>query len=276
VTDFKATYDERYLGNYREELSGFEVARWAALEHFIPVVVAIRGGEKVLDYGSGRGLHVPLWQKLFPRGELHFCDISTVAIEKLLDTYPQYASSSCAIRDDATDFASNEFDVVVSVEVMEHVESLRSYLTDIHRVLKPGGKFIWTTPCGNILSVEHIYSLLTGQIEPTAYGSRKWSWEDPTHVRRLKTGEIRFVLESLGFQDTRFRYRAHFFSFFATFFPGKRLKHLRANMRPWRLWSKVIPERLSPEFSEALMKLDYSLFRTLPNGASMIGCAVKK
>lgn len=40
----------------------------------------------------------------------------------------------------------NTYDYVVSFQVIEHIEDDHKYTEEIHRVLKPGGKFIVTTP----------------------------------------------------------------------------------------------------------------------------------
>lgn len=40
----------------------------------------------------------------------------------------------------------NTFDYVVSFQVIEHIKKDDQYVSEIHRVLKPGGKFIVTTP----------------------------------------------------------------------------------------------------------------------------------
>ncbi len=48
---------------------------------------------------------------------------------------------------------SRSFDVVVAVEVLEHIERDADFLTEVARILKPGGVFLMTTPNGN--SVEN-------------------------------------------------------------------------------------------------------------------------
>lgn len=244
-------YDKRYTGSYRENLSGFEVARWKALEHFIAKTIKPNSHLKILDYGSGSGLHVDLWRKLFPTSELFFCDISIVALEKLTNRYPEYESNVAEFRNNKAQFEDHMFDVIVSIEVMEHVEDLGDYLNDVHRLLKPNGIFIWTTPCGNKFSIEHIYNVFTNQIEKTNEGYRRWKWEDPTHIRRLKSSEIKPILLEHGFNEVRFRFRSHLFSFVCS----------RLCRGPLR------------KVGEKLMSLDYLLFRKLPNGASMIGFA---
>lgn len=46
-------------------------------------------------------------------------------------------------------FATESFDLVVSVEVLEHVEDDERFVSEVNRVLKPGGSFIMTTPNGD-------------------------------------------------------------------------------------------------------------------------------
>lgn len=41
---------------------------------------------------------------------------------------------------------SNYFDYVISFQVIEHIENDNLFVQEVHRVLKPGGKFIVTTP----------------------------------------------------------------------------------------------------------------------------------
>ncbi|MFI5204318.1 MAG: methyltransferase domain-containing protein [Flavobacteriales bacterium] len=42
--------------------------------------------------------------------------------------------------------ADNQFDFVVSFQVIEHIKNDLLFTKEIHRVLKPGGKFLCTTP----------------------------------------------------------------------------------------------------------------------------------
>ncbi|MFZ6664546.1 class I SAM-dependent methyltransferase [Peijinzhouia sedimentorum] len=247
-------YNEKYKQGYRTALTGYEYARWEALRDFIKINIKSTP-LAVLDYGAGSGLHVKLWKQLFPTSKLFFADISEVAINQLISTFPEVKGQTCIIKQNITDFTNNSFDVIVSIEVMEHVDDLDGYLSEIKRILKPGGKFIWTTPCANRLSVEHIYSYSKGQIDKTDEGYRRWHWEEPTHLRRLRSIEIKSLLQKKGFSKVKFRFRAHFFSFVCT---------------------KLVEKRILPrKISNRLMKLDYRLFRRLPNAASMIGCATK-
>lgn len=43
------------------------------------------------------------------------------------------------------------FDCVVAIEVLEHVEEDATFIKEVHRVLKPGGAFLMTTPNGDFV-----------------------------------------------------------------------------------------------------------------------------
>jgi len=45
-------------------------------------------------------------------------------------------------------FSSESFDVVLSLWVLEHLENPLKVLSEIYRVLKPGGAFFFVTPYG--------------------------------------------------------------------------------------------------------------------------------
>lgn len=252
--DQKQIYDAKYLNGYRQSLNGYEVARFQALERFIPMAVAPDRPKRVLDYGAGNGLYHPLWMKLFPDAELFQCDISSSAQEKFQERFPDQQNGRYGlIRSGRAPFADGSFDLIVSVEVIEHVSDLEAYFLDIWRLLEPGGYFIWTTPCGNALSIEHLYAFFTGQIERSATGERRWHWEEPTHLRRLQSREIRASMRKSGFSDFIFRYRAHLFSFLCTY--------------PMAKWPEKRKERI--------MGWDYRFFRLFPNAASMVARARK-
>jgi len=250
---FNNIYDHRYANGYREHLWGYEAARWWAIEHFIGRRFPVQSVANVLDYGAGSGLYVKLWENLFPNAELYFCDPSSVARDKFVGAFPQYAGRYKLMSRDEAPFHPESFDLVVSVEVIEHVQKLADYLGDIQRVLRRNGVFFFTTPCGNAYSIEYVYAKLRGQIEKTQEGFRRWKWEDPAHLRRLKSCELESVLMKTGFSNVQFRFRAHLFSFLCSYLTGSRISWV----------------------AEWLMGLDYRWFRRLSNGASMMGIASK-
>ncbi len=245
-------YDERYLHGYRDDLSGYETARCAAIKDLIIHILEINSTNlKILDYGCGSGAHVKLWERAFNEPDLYFCDISPVALDKLKEKHPRYSENVSIINGDKTDFKDQQFDIIVSIEVMEHVLNLDAYLDEIYRLLKDGGLFIWTTPCSNPNSIEYIFSRITNQIETTYEDYIRWSWEDPTHIRRLDSEQATNALINVGFFEPQIRFRSHFFSFICT----------KLFVGPLR------------KYSHHFIILDWKLFKHFKNGASMVGVA---
>jgi SAM-dependent methyltransferase len=50
-----------------------------------------------------------------------------------------------------SELPDDAYDLVVSVEVLEHVEDDERFVSEVSRVLKPGGTFIMTTPNGDFV-----------------------------------------------------------------------------------------------------------------------------
>ena len=87
---------------------------------------------------------------------------------------------------DALDFPDASFDVVLSCDVLEHLDDDGKALREIRRVLRPGGYGIITVP------------------------AHKWLWSDHDialeHRRRYSSGELRGKLKAANFRIVRFSY----------------------------------------------------------------------
>lgn len=65
------------------------------------------------------------------------------------------------LEHDVFPFPSNQFDLVILSEVLEHLSTSPQHLfRQVRRVLKPGGYFVITTP--NVLRWQNLFSLLLG------------------------------------------------------------------------------------------------------------------
>ena len=148
----------------------------------------------LLDFGAGQGLLVrriyseSLAQKITcvdftPRPEGISADISW--IEANLDSPLRFSDSM--------------FDVVVSTEVIEHLENPRAAFREIWRVLRPGGQFILTTP--NQESLRSILSLIFARHFAAFLGDSY-----PSHIVALLEMDLRRICLETGFIQPFFRY----------------------------------------------------------------------
>lgn len=129
-----------------------------------------------------------------------------------------------AIYDDMTRtrLAERSFDVVVAVEVLEHVAEDGLFVSNVARVLKPGGWFVMTTPNGDAVPIPHnpdhkrhyrrsqLEQLLAGHFDDVnvvyairasrfrSWGLKSWSPRRPVQTVRSMLGNVFNSLESYG------------------------------------------------------------------------------
>ncbi|MBU2528609.1 MAG: class I SAM-dependent methyltransferase [Candidatus Omnitrophota bacterium] len=84
---------------------------------------------------------------------------------------------------DKLDFPDNYFDYITMLAVIEHVKKPDEIISEIHRALKPGGKFIFTTPRK---SAEKLIRLYAKDID-----SEHESYFDYEKVEKLAAGLFR-------------------------------------------------------------------------------------
>lgn len=130
--NIQAFYEHKYT-------EGVELPR-TSKQYAIDCVAA---GERlsILDVGCGSGLNS---RALAAKGhQMSGIDISEAAIE-------QYRSYGFEGRtgdiESGLDFGDSTFDVVLCTEVIEHMTSPEILVSEMKRVLKPGGQLILSTP----------------------------------------------------------------------------------------------------------------------------------
>jgi ubiquinone/menaquinone biosynthesis C-methylase UbiE len=100
------------------------------------------GCERVLDGGCAfGGGTAPLAAKA---KIVCGCDPSPELIGRARKDYPGIQFEICPLE--KTPYASDSFDAITLTDVLEHVADEKAALDEMFRVLKPGGRFIITTP----------------------------------------------------------------------------------------------------------------------------------
>lgn len=145
---------------------------------------------KILDVGCGSGRGMEEFKKY---GEVFGFDISPEA----LDFCRQRGLKNVQLADlnQKLPYDDNSFDLVVALDVLEHVEKDVFALSEIKRILKENGRFLLSVPAHPKL----------------------WSYWDEIiyHKRRYTQNELKGKLENAGFVIKRLTY-AHLFIFLPT------------------------------------------------------------
>lgn len=137
-------------------------------------------GLRVLDYGCGDGALLGLISHAAGEsGRAVGLDPNDDA-RKLAEFMLTKHRLSADVEASSQGLASESFDRVICSEVIEHVHDVDALIAEIHRVLKPGGRAVVTTP-----------------IRMTE------SPEDPNHVREWFPTEFRALFENGPFEMER-------------------------------------------------------------------------
>jgi SAM-dependent methyltransferase len=138
---------------------------------------------RVLDLGCGDGR----LSAALDAAELTAADVSRVALDRARPRLP--GARIVELEPDAPlPFRDGAFELVLAAETVEHVRDLQLFLSEIRRVLVPGGRLALTTPA-------------TGPLVRPG---------DPLspHLRRFTSGSLRRVLDDLGFDVESLRRRS--------------------------------------------------------------------
>jgi SAM-dependent methyltransferase len=160
--------------------------------HLVELVRGLGASERALDLGGGDGR---LGGELSAR-ELTVADTSQVALERARRRLP--AAHLVHLEPDAPlPLPDSAFDLVLAVDVVEHVRDVQLLLSEARRVLRPGGRLAVSTPA---------HSRLTG-LDVLARGfERRFDPLSP-HLRFLSRRSLRRLLDALGFEVLSLRRR---------------------------------------------------------------------
>ena len=121
------------------------------------------------------------------------------------DIRPEHAPTMVCNLAEAIPLADHTVDLVIAGEIIEHIAHSRRFLSEIHRVLAPGGRLLLSTP--NIVSFKYRVAFLLGRIPAhAARADYTYRAGDPAngwgHVRDYSFAELRMVLQDNGFKVT--------------------------------------------------------------------------
>ena len=154
----------------------------------------LESGDLVLDLGCGEGRHVI---SAYTEADVHSIGVD-LSLEDLKTARERFSSFDEPDNTSKTfglssanalqlPFADNTFDKVICSEVLEHIPDYRGALSEIERVLKPGGLFCASVP--RRWPEQICWALSKGYYNPPG-----------GHLRIFRSTELRSEVEGLGFQ----------------------------------------------------------------------------
>lgn len=152
--DVKIFYNEREI----EGSSGYLRKKVLKIIEFHQIKA-----DKYLDIGTGNGDFTLMISSQICSNEIFGIDINNEAVS--LAKEKGINSFALNINNQKLPFPNDYFDLITSMDIIEHLTNSDNLLNEVFRVLKPGGVFLVSSP--NIGSWLSIISLLFGYLPPS-------------------------------------------------------------------------------------------------------------
>jgi 2-polyprenyl-3-methyl-5-hydroxy-6-metoxy-1,4-benzoquinol methylase len=159
---------------------------------FEQVLVQLDLKGEILDFGAGRG---NLTRRL--QGLERFSSLSAIDMMQRPEKIDRSVKWISWDLNEAINLPNESFDVIVSAEVIEHLENPRAVAREWFRLLRPNGVLIFSTP--NNESWRSLIALLL-QGHFVYFGDTSY----PAHITALLRKDIERILKETGFSDPQF------------------------------------------------------------------------
>lgn len=165
------------------------------LQYALEAIRPISSG-KIIEIGCGEGRFIASVAAARPELTAFGCDVSEAALVAARKRKGLQLGLASA---DRLPYADGQFAAVLMVDVLEHLDDIDGGLSEVRRVLEPGGVFHLVFPCeGNPLT-------LHGLVPGLHTLKRKYAG----HIQRLSPWQILKRLSAHGLRPTAKRYSYH-------------------------------------------------------------------
>jgi len=107
--------------------------------------------ERVLDFGCGSGVMLPYLSQIST--QVTAMDVDLLPIQSVQSYIPlaKNVEIKDASKNKISDLPTNSYDLIIALDVLEHVKDLPHTLSELLALLKSGGQLIVSGPTENIL-----------------------------------------------------------------------------------------------------------------------------
>lgn len=161
---------------------------------FLQQITDLKLQGDLLDFGAGTGSLTKQIKDL-----KQFSSLTSIDLFPRPNNLDLEVDWIVADLNENTKFPGESFDVIVSAEVIEHLENPRAVIREWYRLLRPSGKLIFSTP--NNESWRSLLSLLL-QGHFVAFGDTSY----PAHITALLRKDIERILKEVGFTTPVFKF----------------------------------------------------------------------
>jgi 2-polyprenyl-3-methyl-5-hydroxy-6-metoxy-1,4-benzoquinol methylase len=167
--------------------------------HELSQVLRARPKADVLNVGSGPFLELEALPDTGARFTL--CDIDPRAIEMARELHgKRLARTDTTKAGDPLPYDTGSYDLVISMDVIEHLPSPEPWCAELFRVLRPGGSVFLTTPNYGFSTLGVLERTVLEAVARYQGFSRK-----DLHPSKFSRGRLRQILEDTGFREVNVR-----------------------------------------------------------------------
>jgi len=136
----------------------------------------------IVDFGCGAGHFLEFLADAGYR--------NIIGVERSLRLAIHLRNKGLEVRENLLQIEDGSVDVVLAIEVLEHLEDPKSALAEIHRILKRSGSILITTPNQKSIKAKVL----------------RWRWKEfrrPSHLIFFDRNSLKRLLEEVGFSRAR-------------------------------------------------------------------------
>ncbi|MDR2645918.1 MAG: class I SAM-dependent methyltransferase [Holosporaceae bacterium] len=150
------------------------------------------GGGRLIEIGCSSGVLLRRMRRLFPNAQIVGADIINKTLRKLSKELKKENIPTPLLCFDLIDcpLPDKSYDAVLALNVLEHIKDHSRAVQEIHRILKPGGVFIFEVPYG-----EKLFDTYDAQLH---------------HYRRYSNAQILKLLNESGLERVYFSHLGFF------------------------------------------------------------------